>query len=175
MGLFVYGFSALEMGHSFAFKWMIKERWAKVEVQVPPDSFNKPRELAQLVRQSGLHGDLTEIKSSSTSLTLSMLTPGTRRTVTMKPGASTAVVASMNKGPIWTMNRLHHAAGLWHDDPRLNAWGWFVLLCSVGLMLLGATGTWMWWTRLKERRLGMMLMVPATVVGSALLVLIRMS
>jgi len=57
-------------------------------------------------------------------------------------------------GVIGMLNRLHHAAGLWHDYLPLKLWAVLCGLVSIATIGLGVTGLCMWWARKQERKWG---------------------
>ena len=71
------------------------------------------------------------------------------------------------------LNRLHHAAGVAHDVTSLNVWGALVAMVSLALLLVGATGVWMWFLRRTERTVGLVLLAMNLAFAVTLIVLIR--
>ena len=77
-------------------------------------------------------------------------------------------------GMMGVLNRLHHFHGLHNQTGRRNAWGWLVLFASIGLLVLGATGVYMWFKLHKERVIGLVLLGTNLVVSAGLLLALRM-
>jgi len=55
----------------------------------------------------------------------------------------------------------------------MKAWAALVAIVSTALLLVGATGLYMWFTRRPERRLGMALLAVNLIVAVTLLGLLR--
>jgi hypothetical protein len=73
------------------------------------------------------------------------------------------------------LNRLHHWAGFWHEPVSMKVWAFLVAIASTALLLLGASGIYMWFTRRSERRLGIALLGINLVFAITLLTLLRIS
>ena len=71
------------------------------------------------------------------------------------------------------LNRLHHAAGLWHEAASMRAWALVVAVVSGMLLILGATGVCLWFARRTERASGAVLLAINLVVVLALLAAMR--
>jgi hypothetical protein len=71
------------------------------------------------------------------------------------------------------LNRIHHVGGVWHEFTLTNIWGFFVGVVSVSLLVLGATGIYMWFKLHQERVIGTILLVVGLGYGLTLIVLIR--
>ena len=71
------------------------------------------------------------------------------------------------------LNRLHHWAGFWHEPTSMKAWAIAVAIVSLGLLLVGATGIYMWFTRRPERRIGIVLLAANVAFAVTLLALLR--
>ncbi len=76
-------------------------------------------------------------------------------------------------GVMGMLNRLHHAAGLWHEPLTMKLWGLVVAIVSTALLLLGATGVYMWFARRSERALGAAILAVNVVVVIVLLGVMR--
>lgn len=55
----------------------------------------------------------------------------------------------------------------------MKAWAAFVALVSAGLVLLGASGIYMWFTRRPERRIGIVMLALNVVFAVTILALLR--
>ena len=73
------------------------------------------------------------------------------------------------------LNRLHHAAGLWHSYGPLRLWAVLVALVSAATVVFAVTGIWMWWRRREERVLGAVLLAANVVFSATVLILIRIA
>ncbi|MCP5111532.1 MAG: hypothetical protein GY953_11930, partial [bacterium] len=84
-----------------------------------------------------------------------------------------AQVRTSTLGYLAMFNRLHVAGGLHHDYRLFNLWGFMVGVISVGLILLGATGLYLWFKLHNERRIGTVLLTLGLAFSLGLMVLIR--
>ncbi|HIB66075.1 MAG TPA: hypothetical protein EYO33_13430 [Phycisphaerales bacterium] len=66
----------------------------------------------------------------------------------------TVIVKENRRGMVQTSHFLHTTAGFQHDFWPTRLWSFMVIVVSLGLILLGLSGLWLWVPRLKERRLG---------------------
>jgi hypothetical protein len=72
-----------------------------------------------------------------------------------------------------TLMQLHTNHGLWHDFLPSNLWAALSLLGSIGLLLLGASGIYLWFSHHDERFVGANLLTIGLVYGITSLVLTR--
>jgi hypothetical protein len=168
--LFAYGLSAFEMAHSFLFRWSKAERTTTIVERRVDDT---PRATASRLMSSGMVGDLTKVTTASTSVTLTIMRPGTVYNVAYVPNTKTATVVTTRSSFIYTLNRIHHVTGTWHDHWVITAWTWFLGLVSVMLFGIGISGVYMWFKRNKERRFGVVMLSLSLGVGGGLVVLLR--
>ncbi len=73
------------------------------------------------------------------------------------------------------LNRLHHWAGFWREPMSMKLWAVAVAAVSAALVLLGASGIYMWFTRRSERRIGIALLGINLAFALTLLTLLRIS
>ncbi len=99
--------------------------------------------------------------------------PGIVHDVSYDAANGIATVKTSIAGFMGMLNRLHHATGLYHGFPPLNAWGWAVAMVSVALIGLGVTGVWMWWLRRQDRIIGLVLLGANLAFSITVLALIR--
>jgi hypothetical protein len=71
------------------------------------------------------------------------------------------------------LNRLHHAAGLWHEYAPLKVWAVLVGLVSLATLGMAVTGLWMWWLRKQERRWVLILLGANLIFSIVVLALLR--
>lgn len=170
--LLIYGASAFMMGHSFLFKWAYPKGQKSVfKVEAPED----PRAIVAAIRDNqGLRGDLYEVKTTSTAVSFFVERPGSRFDVSYDLASQTATMFQKRGGFWYRIDRLHHTGGIHHDDPRMNAWGWFVFVASMLLFCIGFSGVYLWFKRHKERRVGGMIFLASFVFAGGLLTLVRL-
>ena len=70
------------------------------------------------------------------------------------------------------MTWMHATFGVEHEYGPHNLWGVLMLLTSVGLLVLGGTGLYLWFRMRSERRVGSILLAANLVFGVVLIALI---
>lgn len=169
--LLLYGVSAVQMSHNSWFR--MKPDAHQEHVALRPH-INDARQVARALMDRGLvRGDLQQTATTPSGVTLRVVRPGTVSDVSYEAASGLGIIKTSTAGFIGMLNRLHHAAGLYHEYGLLNVWGWAVALISGLLILLGITGLWMWWLRRQERRLGLILLAANLVFSLTVLALIR--
>ncbi len=71
--------------------------------------------------------------------------------------------------------QLHVNHGFWHEFAPANAWAALSLLASIGLLLLGATGIYLWFAHHEERVVGGALLALGLTYGLVTLALTRLA
>jgi len=172
--LLMYGVSAVQMSHSswFEMKPSVVERQLSLSAG-DMDARRVAREIMN--RQPDMKGELSNVQSNETGLTLRIVVPGTVHEVRYERTSGVARIKTSVAGVMGMLNRLHHWAGFWHEPLSLKAWAAFVAIVSVGLLLLGASGIYMWFTRRPERRIGLALLAFNLVFAVSLLTLMRIA
>lgn len=171
--LLMYGVSAVQMSHG---------AWFTLTPAVRESVLSLPRDLADgravareaTVRATDVRGELTNVAIGE-EMTLRLVLPGTVHELRYRRETGETRVKTSVSGTMGMLNRLHHAAGLWHEPQPLQLWGVAVAMASVALLLLGASGIWMWFVRRAERRLGVVLLTVNLAVAVALLVAMRLA
>ncbi len=171
--LVLYGLSAVQMAHGswFTMKPSVRDS----ALSLPPGLTDARVVAAEVTRRApAARGELTGIKAGADDLTLRLVLPGTVHEVRYQRTSGETRLKTSVGGTMAMLNRLHHAAGLWHEPLALRLWGWVVGVVSAALMVTGATGIWMWFARRSERRLGAVLLLLNLVVAIGLLVMMRL-
>jgi len=169
--LVMYGASAVQMAHSrwFNMRPVITESGAAVAAGITDG-----RAVALELMQAGnIRGEITELKATPAGFEVQVHRPGTQYEIQYDSATGTARVRTKVAGVWGIINRLHHAAGLWHEYAPLKWWGVFCGLSSAAATGLGATGVWMWWLRKQERRWGLVLLAANLVFAIAVLAAMR--
>lgn len=154
--LLMYGLSAVQMAHNrwFTMKPAVTERPIRVT-----RGYEDGRRLAlDVMSAEGLRGEIQEIRTTPAGFNVRVVVPGTVHEIRYDRGVGEAQLKTSVAGFMGMLNRLHHAAGLWHEYPPLKFWGVLVAIVSVGVLGMGATGVWMWWLRRQDRTLGVILL-----------------
>jgi len=118
---------------------------------------------------------VSNIQPNDTGLVLRIIVPGTVHEVRYERATGVARVKTSVAGVMGMLNRLHHWAGFWHGPESMKVWAVAVAAVSAALVLLGASGIYMWFTRRPERRIGVALLVINVGFAMTLLTLLRMA
>ena len=170
--LLMYAVSAVQMSHStwFVTKPVVQER----QLSLTPrhvDARAVAREIMDHDRS--VRGELDAVQVTPRRITLRIVVPGTVHDVQYDPESGAARLKTSVAGVMGMLNRLHHAAGFWHELLPLKLWAAAVAIVSTALLLLGATGIYMWFTRRQERRMGVLLLGVNAAIAIVLLFWMR--
>lgn len=170
--LLVYGISAVQMAHGTWFDMKPAVRESRVSLT---PGLTDARAIAREVtsRAPGVRGELTNVQTNAAGVTLRLVLPGTVHDVQYQQASGDTRLKTSVAGLMGMLNRLHHAAGLWHEPATMKLWGGVVAVVSTALLLLGATGVYMWFARRSERIIGAALLTMNVVVVVVLLGLMR--
>jgi len=172
--LIMYGVSAIQMSHSTWFQ--VKPAVIERDLAIAPgqaDARGVAREIMN--RQPDLKGELSNVQPNDAGLTLRIVVPGTVHEVRYDRLSGSVHIKTSIAGVMGKLNRLHHWAGFWHEPGSMKAWAAFVAVVSLGLLLLGASGIYMWFTRRSERRIGLALLAVNLIFALTVLGLMRIA
>ena len=172
--LIMYGLSAVQMSHStwFPMKPLVQERLVSLTAG-QSDGRAIAREIMD--REHAVKGEIGTIQPNDAGVTLRIVVPGTVHDVRYERVSGVARIKTSVAGTLGMLNRLHHWAGFWHEPVSMKIWAVAVALVSAALVLLGASGIYMWFTRRPERRIGIALLAINVVFAITLLTLMRNS
>lgn len=169
----LYSLSALQMAHPrVAFSGSVKSQW---KTTLAVDLANPATVHERLRASHDVRGELIESHSDAGTLHLSVVRPGRRYAIAVALQSGHVSVQEEKANVSGLLNRLHHASGLWRREPTANAWGVAVVLVSIALLVLVATGVSMWIGRPKERRVGLIVSGTSLVFALGLLAAIRLA
>ena len=145
-------------------------------IRVPAQAASTPRALARtLMRSEGLKGTVTGIEEAPEAIRLRIFRPGTEFRVEYERSTSEARIEIRRWGVLETLVQLHVNHGFWHEFAPTNAWAAFSLLASIGPLLLGGTGIYLWFEHHEERVVGGVLLGVGLTYGLVTLVLTRLA
>jgi hypothetical protein len=170
--LAMYGVSAIQMAHS---RWFnTKPRVTETQFLLSPGLDARPA--AQiLMDRDRLRGEVREVKRNTGGWSFQIASTGTRHDVEYNSTSGKTRVRTSRTNFIGMLNRIHHASGLSHTFTPANVLGLLVALVSLGLIVLGATGIFMWFKLHRERLVGTVLLVCSLGYALTVLILIRTS
>ena len=172
--LIMYGLSAVQMSHStwFQLKPAVDERQISLTAG---QSDGRAVARAIMDRDQTVKGEITNVQPNDAGIALRIVVPGTVHDVRYERASGLATVKTSVAGTMGMLNRLHHWAGFWHEPVSMKMWAVAVAVVSAALLLLGASGIYMWFTRRPERRIGLALLAINVVFAMTLLTLLRTS
>ena len=152
----------------------ITTRESEMSIQLSPEAAASPRAAArELMTRHGFKGDLREIREQGV-VRFRIVRAGENAEVQYTPAIGEAKIKVRKHGAFDTMVQLHINHGLWHEYAPMNFWAAISLFTSVGLLLLGGTGIYLWLAHHNERRIGGILLGFGLVYGVVTLVLTRL-
>lgn len=173
LALGIYLLSSVRLAHRSWFK--PQPTISEKSIAINPSDAATPRSLGlHLIKEHGLRGEIARVQPSddgSFSLTIRRL--GTAYQVRYQGGAREAQVKTTRLAFIGMLQSMHFAHGFWHEMGMINLWSAVLLLTSIGLLAMGASGIYLWFETHEERKIGSVLFASALVFGLGLLVLVR--
>jgi hypothetical protein len=171
--LVMYGVSAVQMSHNswFQMKPAVQER----DFPLAPGQTDG-RAIARDVmdRERAIKGEITNVQTSAAAVSLRIVVPGTVHEVKYNPASGIAHVKTSVAGVMGMLNRLHHWAGFYREPLSAKVWAFAVAIVSTALLLVGATGIYMWFTRRPERRIGLALLAINVAFAVTIMVMLRL-
>jgi hypothetical protein len=169
--LMMYGMSAVQMAHT---RWFsMKPTVSETSVTLGQDTSDDPRAIARALRSIGVRGDMGEVTANDAGYKFEVARPGAYYKIEYARATREARVRINTTGFMAVLNRIHHLGGAWHEYAPLNVWGVMIGLVSGGLILLGVSGIYLWFTIHSERAIGIALLAINLGICVTLLVLIR--
>ena len=173
LALGIYLLSSVRLAHRSWFK--PQPSVSEKSIVIDPLDAATPRSLGlHLIEEHGLRGEIARVQPSDNgSFTLTIRRLGTAYQVRYQRGAQEAHVKTTRLAFIGMLQSMHFSYGFWHEMGMINVWDAVLLLTSIALLAMGASGVYLWFETHDERRVGSVLLTAALVFGLGLLVLIR--
>lgn len=166
--ILTYAVSAVQMAHRIR----LSAQTVEEDVALAPGL--SPRAFAEaLMQQRGYGGELGKPQATPAGFRVSITRPGASVDAVYDSATGRAHLRRQVRSFLGMLNRLHHQNGLHHEDGRLNLWGWALALVSVVLLLIGASGVYLWFRIHAERLTGAILLSANLIVSLALLFILR--
>jgi hypothetical protein len=173
--LLMYGASSVQMAHPTWFD----SKPTVTEARLPfpaEEAYNARAIAATLIEQQAVRGELKNVAETEDGYTFRVVRPGTVHEVEYVRGEDSVLVRTSVAGFMGMLNRIHHIGGVHHEYPLLNVWGVLVFLTSLGLILLGLSGAYMWFKSHRTRRTAGVLLLGVSLTASVtLIILMRMA
>ncbi len=144
-------------------------------IRIDASKATSPRALAlELMRKHGFAGDLRNAKEEDGVMKFRILRPGTHVSFEYTEGSNVVLAKTQRWG--WTefIVQLHVNHGFYHEFLPTTMWSALSLLGSIGLLLLGATGLYLWFCLHEERVVGSVVLAIGLVWGLMALIWARM-
>jgi hypothetical protein len=168
--LLMYGVSAVQMAHPAWVRLRPAVREWRADLAPGIDS---GRDVARELHARGARGELSDVSRTPRGWSLTIGLPGTEHRVTYRRETGAAEIKTSTRGFLGRLNRLHHAAGFWHESRWMKLWAAMVALASLAVLLMGATGLWMWFARRQDRVFGALLLAANLAFALTVLALLR--
>jgi hypothetical protein len=169
--LLMYGISAIQMAHT---KWFAMKSTVTETSMAVPQGISDGRSLTrEVMANSGIRGEIQSVEETARGFKVRIVAPGTVWDVGYDRDAGSATVRTSVAGFMGMLNRLHHAAGLWHEHIPLKLWAVLVGVVSLATIGLAGTGIAMWWMRRRERFWGAILFAANLAFSLTVLALLR--
>jgi hypothetical protein len=163
----MYGVSSVQM----AFRWFSDEpQVTESRARIPETVADDPRAIS---RELSLRGELSNVEKTEAGYKFQVHRPGTVYEIDYQRSSREAKVRTETGGFMVMLNRIHHIAGTWHEYSLINVWGVLLGLVSGALLVLGATGIYLWFRIHSERLIGAVLLAVNLGICITLLVLVR--
>ncbi len=127
-----------------------------------------------LMSSKEVQGELRNVRPAGEDLKFLIWRPGTQVDVVYTPKTGETKLDRRRYNFYETLVQLHVNHGFWHDFLPANLWALLSLGVSLGLLLLGASGIYLWYKHPQERRIGNILLVIGFAVPIVTLFVTRM-
>ncbi|MBK5293891.1 MAG: PepSY-associated TM helix domain-containing protein [Acidobacteriia bacterium] len=168
-----YGVSTMFMSHR---NWFgePKPETSEASYTVASETATSARALArELMDRHGLNGELRQGRDTKGGYELRIALAGIQHDVEYSRATGQARVKTLRRTARQTLTAVHHQGGLQYGHWVSNAWGALVGLVSIGLILLGLSGIYLWFKLRQERVVGTVLLVFSLVYSVSLMVMLR--
>ena len=169
----VYLISSVRFAHG---RWFERDlTTTKSDIAVTADLAGSPRKLASwLMDERDMRGNLMQIQRKdfgAYSMIIRRL--GTRYQIEGAPDRTAVTVTTQRQGWAGMIAGMHIGHGFWHDYWLHKVWAALALLSSLALLLLGASGIYLWFKTYDERRIGTALLLIGSAWAVTSLILVR--
>lgn len=172
--LLMYSLSAAQMAH---------RKWFKPNPTITNATFSIPgaeaadgRALARtLIARGIVRGEVQRVQAKPNGFEVRLVRPGTVQDITYDRASGQAQVHTSTSDIVFMLNRLHHIAGTHHKDPMTNVWGVALGLVGALLMLLAASGIYLWFKMHGEFVVGIVLLTLSLGFGAGMIYALRVT
>ncbi|MDA1312699.1 MAG: PepSY domain-containing protein [Acidobacteria bacterium] len=170
--ILLFGVSSVQFAHN---DWFVTEpESAEMTVTVDPAQATSPRALGRLLMdQQGYRGFVLDIEEKDDGFEFLIGRMGTIHEIDYKTGSPEVAVTKKVWPLISLLTWMHTTFGMDHEFGPHNFWGFLMFLTSVALLLLGATGIYLWFKIHAERLAGLVLISVSLAFGLTMIALLR--
>ena len=144
-------------------------------VSIAAEAASTPRALArELMLNHDMKGDLFEVTEEAGVITFRINRPGAAHLVEFSRATGEAKIVDKQWQLGQTLLQIHTTHGFWHDFAPNWIWSVLSLLTSIGLLLLGVSGIYLWFAHRNERMIGGALLAFSLIYGFTTLLLTRL-
>jgi len=129
----------------------------------------------ELMRNHDFEGDLRQVSEEDGVMKFRIVRPGTHAIFEYTEGSDAVRVKTQRWGWTETFVQLHVNHGFHHEFLPASVWAALSLLGSIALLLLGASGLYLWFVLHEEHLIGSVLLVLGLVYGLTSLIWYRMA
>src|SRR5262249_38019009 len=147
--LVMYTVSGVQMAHRTW--WRMADEVTDVHLALTPGLPGARAVARELMTRHGMDGELAAVFDTPAAVAFRVQRPGTVFQVRYQPAGGETLVVVRRGGLARVFNALHGSTGLWHGFAPLNAWAAILGLVSLCLLVVGATGFYLWFRNPKER------------------------
>ncbi|MEZ5403768.1 MAG: PepSY-associated TM helix domain-containing protein [Bryobacteraceae bacterium] len=170
--VFMYGLSSVQFAHQW---FNVRPAASAQTLTLAPNAAGARAVAMELMEKHGLEGELVQVRQTPGGVAFRLNRIGKNHGIEYTAATGETKVETQSAGVMAMMVRLHHINGLWHEIGWINVAAGFLGFVSLGLILLGASGVYLWFKLYKERRIGTVLLVANLVFSLTLIILIRMA
>ena len=154
----MFGVSSIKFSHK---NWFEESPPTESRIAIAPEIAVNPAALArELIGRHGLRGQMRGPgQVTETEIRCNISRPGTAYQVRYLKDTGVAIVNTRDEGFIGMLASIHAIHGLKYDYPVLNVWAFLLGLVSFGLIVLGATGIYLWFKLHAERVTGTVMLI----------------
>jgi hypothetical protein len=163
--LVVFAVSTLLLNHPTPSRQEPASRTSRVVPIEVPEGAGTVDQARQILRQLNLTGEIDYIRhdAGAQRLVIPVIKPTEKTTVTVDLRAKTATVEQSKQGLAAALIYLHRMPGPHNVNVRGNwiytrVWGRLADVTVAGVLFLGFSGLYLWWTLKAERKTGWVLL-----------------
>lgn len=169
----MFGASSLRFAHP---EWISVEPTTTSTVSLQIETVSSPRSLARSVmEEQGLRGNFVNLKETDDGYSFEIRRMGTTHLVRYFEKVNRVEIETLDRPFMSVLLGMHFTFGFGHEDWLYDLLGVFNLLVSLALLLLGATGIYLWSRLHKERLTGSVILVTSILSLGGLIIAIRVA